>query len=129
MVIDEPSTQEGADSKLPTIMTRKIYEELLPYLQIFPEGGTVEDETDETDITADVMTGADGTQEPEESDESESDTRSAETNANGETISGEADNFEEQANKNKLSDADIARIREEYLPGGNYYREREYIRE
>lgn len=136
VVIDEPSTQEGADSKLPTIMTRKIYEELLPYLQIFPEGGTVEDETDETEPTADAMTGADGTQEPEESDESESDTQESEsdtqaveTDANGETISGEADNFEEQANKNQLSDADIARIREEYLPGGNYYREREYIRE
>lgn len=37
-IVDEPNTVTQVDSRLPQILTKKIYEELLPYLQIFPEG-------------------------------------------------------------------------------------------
>ena len=44
VVIDEPQVENQASAYLASIMSRKIYEELLPYLQIFPNtgSGTVE---------------------------------------------------------------------------------------
>lgn len=122
VAIDEPSTNYGADSGLPTILTRKIYEDLLPYLQIFPEG--IEQETDETDETDDWMT-SDTDESIASESESESDSETAQT------MAGEEDNFQE-TDTAVLTEEEIAQLRRDYLSGRsmkNSYMEKEYIRE
>ena len=37
IVIDEPNTLNQGDANLAEIMTRKIYEEILPYMNIYPD--------------------------------------------------------------------------------------------
>lgn len=68
-IIDEPNTATQADSRLPQILTKKIYEELLPYLQIFPEGVDT-DTTDaaETTDTEDTVDTAETTDTSETAD-------------------------------------------------------------
>lgn len=48
VVVDEPQLEDQGASYVATIMTRKIYEELLPYLQIFPNNGSDTEDTEET---------------------------------------------------------------------------------
>lgn len=121
VVIDEPSVNNGADSVLPTVLTRKIYEDLLPYLQIFPEG--VEEETEEETIeTTPVETDSDG-------NPVESESESAQTTLSGETMAGEEDNFQD-TKETILSKEEISQLRSDYIPGNkNSYAEKEYIRE
>ena len=69
VVIDEPQTADQGVSSLATIMSRKIYEELLPYLQIFSDSASDTDET-ETETTQ---------SETAESETSESETGESET--------------------------------------------------
>ena len=71
VVIDEPQTADQGVSSLATIMSRKIYEELLPYLQIFSDSASDTDETEtETETTQ---------SETAESETSESETGESET--------------------------------------------------
>ena len=73
VVIDEPQTADQGVSSLATIMSRKIYEELLPYLQIFSDSAS---DTDETETETETET----TQsETAESETSESETGESET--------------------------------------------------
>ncbi len=69
VVIDEPQTADQGVSSLATIMSRKIYEELLPYLQIFSDSASDTDET-ETETTQ---------SETAESETGESETGESET--------------------------------------------------
>lgn len=69
VVIDEPQTADQGVSSLATIMSRKIYEELLPYLQIFSDSASDTDET-ETETTQ---------SETAESETGESETSESET--------------------------------------------------
>ena len=73
VLLDEPDVTDQANgSKLAANMTGRIYKELLPYMQIFPEGQTTATTTPTDTTTDDTMTA--------ESDTTESsDTISAET--------------------------------------------------
>ena len=75
VVIDEPQTASQGSSYLATIMSRKIYEQLLPYLQIFPEGAsqTTESESETETETAESETESE-TMESETSESTESET-------------------------------------------------------
>lgn len=93
VVIDEPQTLDQGASYLACIMAKKIYEEVLPYLQIFPNTGNEAD-----------------TQEPEsESNESETDessTRGSETNESGagESETNESETGESGADESGTSE-------------------------
>ena len=68
VVIDEPQVLDQGSSYLATIMTRKIYEELLPYMQIFPNNGSSSDtDTEETQETEEDTKETAGTEETSES--------------------------------------------------------------
>ncbi len=71
VVIDEPQTASQGASYLATIMSRKIYEQLLPYLQIFPED---ESETDTYESETESETAE---------SETESETMESETSESG----------------------------------------------
>ena len=71
VVIDEPQTADQGVSSLATIMSRKIYEELLPYLQIFSDSAS---DTDETETETETTQSETAESETGESETSESET-------------------------------------------------------
>lgn len=76
VVIDEPQTADQGVSSLATIMSRKIYEELLPYLQIFSDSAS---DTDETETETETTQSETAESETGESETSESETGESET--------------------------------------------------
>lgn len=84
-IIDEPNTVSQADSRLPQILTRKIYEELLPYLQIFP----TDEEGDTTSQTDETQTGGSQSAETSETSETNQTDETAQTDETDESQTGE----------------------------------------
>ena len=74
-----------ADSRLPQILTRKIYEELLPYLQIFP----TDEEGDTTSQTDETQTGGSQSAETSETSETNQTDETAQTDETDESQTGE----------------------------------------
>lgn len=96
VVIDEPKTTRQGDSTLPQVLSRKIYEEILPYLQIFPENADSDSQTDTadtTDTTADTQP-SDNTQDSVADSTDESDS-TAESDAAGPDVTQDDENTEE----------------------------------
>lgn len=125
VVLDEAAVSES-DSRMAVVMSRKIWEDLLPYLQIFPEGAENEPMTE-----VPVETGENGESTTEDSNEaigSESETL-VETDENGKPLSGEEDNYD-NVPETVLSPAQKAQLLRDYQLGGrNYVIKKEYIRE
>lgn len=74
VVIDEPQTADQGVSSLATIMSRKIYEELLPYLQIFSDSASDTDETETETTQSETAESETGESETSESETGESET-------------------------------------------------------
>lgn len=134
-IIDEPNTARQDDSTLPQIMTKKIYEELLPYLQIFPtdeDGNVIVQETDETE-------NQNGQAESETNPESETDSENqsdseSETDSQNQSDSGSETDSEDQSDSDgasesegetgetdekEMTDEEKAQIWADYFPTGS----------
>jgi len=146
-IIDEASLSQDEVSKLPTVLARKILEDLLPYMQIFPEGvQTDEPETDvpESDGTgeggqtgsgtgdgnsqtgdtgAEGGNGQNGDSGAEGGNGQNGDGSTAETGAEG-----EEDNFEEEEAP-LLTEQQRRQLIDDYLQGKGNIVDIEYIRE
>lgn len=76
IIVDEPDIEDQSDAAQATMMSKKIYEEVLPYLGIFP---SVKKEEPETGDSTEVETGTTGdTQEEDEEMSSGEETESEE---------------------------------------------------
>lgn len=120
VIIDEPNTNNQGDSALATIMSRKIYEDLLPYLQIFPTGGVTTDDTEpesstesetisETDEYGNVIESDETTEEGETSESDTSATQTTPVRDIAPDTSGKTTTL--------LTDTEIANLRNEYFRG------------
>lgn len=118
-IIDEPNTATQADSRLPQILTKKIYEELLPYLQIFPEG--VQTDTPDTTDTPDATDTPDTADTSDTSDTSNTsdttDTSDISDTTDG-TMSGDglAGQTDENQTQPQMSEARKRELWAEYFP-------------
>lgn len=143
VVIDEPQIDRQGYSGLATIMSRKIYEEMLPYLQIFPSTGDDEPQSDEneTDTTeTDEFGNPVGSTTPEtdefgkpidngdtgESESDESDTDEPETGEGDNDDDSDSDDDDGNIDSNgsssstvwkHLTDTQKANLAQEYLAG------------
>lgn len=126
-IIDEPNTATQADSRLPQILTKKIYEDLLPYLQIFPEGVQTEPgdtaepgdtpDTAETDDTAETG-GATETDDMTGTDETADTAQTADTLQPGDSsMSGELEQGTDDTQKKQpMSEERKRELWAEYFP-------------
>ena len=140
VVIDEPQISDQAESGLASIMSRKIYEEMLPYLQIFPSTGDDEPQSDEKTATTEtdefgnpVEGGTTETDEfgkpvesdteTDESETDESNTDEPETGEDGKVIDGDGSSDNNNSGKSTvwkhLTDTEKANLVKEYLAGTN----------
>ena len=119
VVIDEPNTVNQGDSHLAQIMSRKIYEEILPYMQIFSadEPGYVAPESIEPESFEPEQETVLETEETIA--ESEGTTESGQEESTEETAESEKENFvvedEDDFAWPKLTEQRISELRYEYL--------------
>lgn len=86
VVIDEPQTADQGVSSLATIMSRKIYEELLPYLQIFSDSASDTDETETETTQSETAESETGESETSESETGESETGTDESTGSSSSV-------------------------------------------
>ena len=134
VVIDEPQTLNQGASYLATKMTQKIYAELLPYLQIFPNSGSA-DTTDDTTVTeseSETLESETTESETGESTVSESDGTEDETGESGDAAASTDSSITATADETfqwrHLTDEQKAEVVADYLGGINKLESRSDIR-
>ena len=115
VLIDEPDVTDQANgAKLAANMTGRIYKELLPYMQIFPEGQTA--------VTTPAETSSDNTVASESDSTESSDSISAETDG----VAPEEATESESTAETKLSSQELKELINDY---GMTPQKREHVRE
>lgn len=125
VLLDEPDiTDQANGAKMAATMTGKIYKELLPYLQIFPEGQT---STDTTSGTSDVTDAAADTSAAGESDVQDTMTDTTDTTVAGtEGIAPTEVTDPAQTEETRLSSEELKQLILEY---GMTPLKKEHVRE
>ena len=115
VLLDEPDVTDQANgAKLAANMTGRIYKELLPYMQIFPEGQTA--------VTTPAETSSDNTVASESDSIESSDSLSAETDG----VAPEEATESESTAETKLSSQELKNLINDY---GMAPQKREHVRE
>ena len=115
MLLDEPDVTDQANgAKLAANMTGRIYKELLPYMQIFPEGQTA--------VTTPAETSSDNAVASESDSIESSDSLSAETDG----VAPEEATESESTAETKLSSQELKNLINDY---GRAPQKREHVRE